>query len=177
MITCLSFLYDDCVHKNLPMVFLNWFPSMLITFEIDGWIFSKNTSLSWFDSYSLWICSSAACEWHQIQTTTVCLSSWELRISMPSSFSWLMSLSVSCDLGLVLFRRSSIFWWSSSVSIDVVHFAPRVCTSIFITAKSEKKYFKCQTTYSDVVLDNCSLIFFKYSLGRRYVTKTKFRLI
>ena len=138
MITCLSFPYDDCVLKNLPMVFLNWFPSMLITFEIDGWISSKNLSLRRLDSYSLWICSSAACEWHQIQTNKVCLFRWELRISMPSTLSWLISLSASCDLGLVLFRRSSIFLWSSSVSIEVVHFSQRVCTSIFISAKSEK---------------------------------------
>jgi hypothetical protein len=70
-----------------------------------------------------------------------------------------MSLSVWCDLGLVLSLRSSSFWWSSSDSIDVVHSAPRVWTSIFISAKSNKTYFKCQTTYSDVVLDNCTLIF------------------
>jgi len=120
------------------MVFLNWFLSILITFERDGWISSNNnTSLRWFNSYSISIYSRAACEWHQIQTTTVCLSNWEFRISIPSFFSWLMSLSVWCDLGLVLFRKSSIIWWSNCASIDTTHFSPHISrpTSNFSTAK------------------------------------------
>ena len=113
------------------MVFLNCFLSMLNVFEKDGRLLSNNTSFSLFDSYSFWIFSRAACERHQIQTTTVFLFSWELRISMPSSFSWERSW---CDLGLFLFRRSLKYWWiSSCASVDVVNFSARACTSIFIT--------------------------------------------
>lgn len=131
-----DFLHLEWVHKNLPIVFVNWFLSILITLDIDGWVFSKNTSPSPFTSHNFHKYTRAACQWHQIKTNTVCLFNWDFRISMPSSFSRLMILSVWYHLVLNLFRRSSILWWSRCVSIALVHFAPRVWTSIFITPKS-----------------------------------------
>lgn len=135
----LSFIYYGWTGRNLPAVLSNWFSSMLITFVTYGWIFSKRTSLRWFDSYSVWMCWRAARDWHHIQTITTCLSNWEFRISMPSSFSSVMSLSVWCDLGLVLLRRASILSWSSCASIDVVHVVPLTRTSIFTNPKCKKR--------------------------------------
>ena len=135
----------ECVCNNLPTAFLNWFVSMLISFEMDGWIVSKTTSLSWFDSYNIWRYAMAACKCDQIQTITVCLSRWEFRITKPSFFSELISPSIIwCERGFALLLRSSSLLWSSScVSNNVFDFEPRVCTYIFITPRPT---CKCQNT-------------------------------
>ena len=141
--SCVLDMFLKISHRNSPIVFMNWFLSILIAIgwmlsEVDDRIFarSNNISFSRFDSYNFWIYSLAACEQHQIQTTTVCLSTWQLSISMPASFNWLVRKSVSCVLGFVPFRRSSIFWWSSHLSVND---APQFVTSTFITAKNRKR--------------------------------------
>jgi len=166
-------LSDEWIQKNLPTVFLNWFLATLITLEIGGLISSKSQSLSWFDSYSFWIYLRAACERHQTQTIRVCLFSSEFRISMPSSFSWAMSLKVLCDLGFILFWRAAIFSWRSCVSVGVIQFTRWICTLSFITPKPKTK-FECKTTYSDTIND-CTMKW-KYYIRCRLVTNITFPL-
>lgn len=129
------------MNVNLPTVFLSSSSSMLITkdwliSDVDDRIHARSTkaSVSLFDTYSFLIVSMAACDWHQIHTIAVFLSTRELSISMPSSFSSLMSFSFWCDLGLVLFWRSSIVCWS-----DLMSPTPRFWTWTFTTTENLKK--------------------------------------